>query len=61
MEGWLEYAWNGRMAGECQEWKDGWSMPGDRRMNGVYQEKAGLRECVRKRKDAGVCLKWKDG
>ncbi len=49
------------MAGECQEWKDGWSMPGDRRMNGVYQEKAGLRECVRKRKDAGVCLKWKDG
>jgi hypothetical protein len=26
MEGWLEYARIGRMAGVCQEWKDGLSM-----------------------------------
>jgi hypothetical protein len=56
MEGWLEYARNGRMAGVCHgrmvecanRRKDVWSMSGDVRMEGVSQEAKGWLEYIKR-------------
>ncbi len=70
MEGWLEYASNGRMAGVCQEWKDNWSMPGmvgwleyarNGRIAGVCQEWKYGWSMPGSERMAGVCQEWKDG
>jgi hypothetical protein len=50
IEGWLEYARYGRIAGVFQEWKDGWSMRG----------MVGWLEYAKNGRMARVCQEWKD-